>query len=184
MAGSFGSSGSLDSLDRLAAQLRVDDAARSRARRASLAGQAAEEATLRGVLVDLGERGTAVRLELVDGRATVGRVRHVGADLVTVHGAEGRESLVALAATACVVPQVGDDRVTGDRAVTSDLTMVEALGWLAGDRPRIQVRTRGGTTTGGELRSAGQDVAALLLDGRPRRLVHVAVATVVEVLVG
>jgi len=164
------------------AELRVDDAARSRSRRSSLAGQALEEATLRGVLVDLGERGAALRLELVDGRGLVGQVHHLGADVATVHGADGQERLVALAAVVSATPQSDEHVVTGDRVVVSDLTLAEALGWLAGDRPRVHLHAAGGSIVAGELRSVGVDVATVLLEGRPRRPAYVALRSVTDVL--
>ena len=187
MAGPLGSRGSWDgSTERLAAEaaeLRVEEGARARARRASLSGQAAEEASLRGVLVDLGERGATVRLELASGRSLVGRVRRIGADVAVVD-LEGRdEVLVHLAAVAALVPHDGGDEVRGDRLVDAELTFAEALGWLVADRPSVQVHLRGGAALTGELVSVGADVAVVRLEGDRRRPAYVAVAAVAEVLV-
>lgn len=192
MAGSFGSldaggplgpEGDADALERAVAELRVDEAARSRARRASLDHQAAEGATLGGVLVDLGERGAVVSIVLSDGRSVAGAVEQVGRDLVVVRGDDGQQLLVRLDAIAAATPRSRADAVRGDREVASDLSFVEALGWLAGARRTVQVHTAAETIVQGELASVGLDVAVLLLDGPSRQRTYLATAAIVQVAV-
>lgn len=183
MAGSQGSPSSFDAFDRFAADQRVQEAARARARRSSLEVQADEEATLRGVLLDLGERAAEVHLELDAGRALTGVVVHVGMDHLEVHARDGRTVFVALAAVHAVLPLDAGDAVRGTRTLSpgSADTLHHVLHDLAGERSPVLVRLRSGATVEGELRSVGQDVATLLVDGQPRRRGHVSLGAVAEV---
>jgi hypothetical protein len=70
----------------------------------------------------------------------------------------------------------------GDRARALDMTLVEALVALAGERPRILVIGLDGSHRTGELRSAGTDVVVLRPDGDPRH-VYVPVASIAEVAI-
>lgn len=173
--------GSFDEVDRFAAEVRADDAARSRALRAELARQAAEEATLAGVLTDLGERGATVVLHLVPGRSVAGLVQRVGADFVGLVGDDGTEVLVALAAVGSVRTLAGERPVAGGRCAPSDLTFTEALGWLAADRPRVHVRAGGADPVAGVLHSVGADVATVQVEGGAGGLAYVPLGTVTEV---
>jgi hypothetical protein len=167
-------------VERFAAEARVDEAARTRARRASLVGQAEEEATLRGVLVDLGERAAVVRLELDAGRSVVGEVQRVGLDHVMVRTRDV-EVLVALSAVGAVLPEAAEHAVTGARAVHDDTNLRTALELLAADRPTVLLRLRSGATVQGELRAVGLDIVALVLDGTPRRRGAVSLGALAEV---
>ena len=60
---------------------RIDEAARARARQHWLERQAAEDATMLGVLIDLAERGRPVTATTVAGRRVTCPVRAVGADV-------------------------------------------------------------------------------------------------------
>jgi hypothetical protein len=175
---------SFDEVDRFAAEVRADDAVRSRARRTRLAQQAAEEATFRGVLIDLGERGSTVVVHLAVGRPVVGRVRQVGTDFVDLLADDGREVLVALRGVGHVRTAPGAPPTTGSRDVAGDLTLVEALVWRAGDRPRVQVRAGGAEPVAGELREVGADVATVLLEGSPGGWAYINVSEVTEVRLG
>src|SRR3546814_6367908 len=75
-----------------------------------------------------------------------------------------------------------EDPTVGDRAVTTELTLVEILAGLAADRERVVLVTRaGGDSVTGELRSVGQDVAVLRTDAQPPANVHVPLARVPEI---
>ena len=180
MAGSLGSPESFDALDRVVADERVHEAARARARRASLEVQAGEEATFRGVLVDLGERGAPLRFELDANRSTSGTVAQVGLDHVQVRTSDGRLVLVALDAMHAVLPVETRDAVVGDRATVSEHTLRHALDLRCGDRPWLLVRLRSGGTVEGELCAVGRDVVTLLVGPTGRRG-HIRLAAVAEV---
>src|SRR3546814_20125633 len=75
-----------------------------------------------------------------------------------------------------------EDPTVGDRAVTTELTLVEILAGLAADRERVVLVTRaGGDSVTGELRSVGQDVAVLRTDAQPPATVYVPLASVAEI---
>src|SRR3546814_16828919 len=61
-----------------------------------------------------------------------------------------------------------EDPTVGDRAVTTELTLVEILAGLAADRERLVLVTRaGGDTATGALRSGGQELDVLRTDAPP-----------------
>ena len=158
-------------LERWAADARIDEAARRRARERWLEQQAREEATLLGILADLAERGTVVSLQLRSGGPRRGRVRLIGADFVAlapVGDAGGRsgEVLVALHDVVAVATRPGEPVSVGDRSVRSQLTLTEVVIGLAGDRERaLLVLTGSDDVVRGTLWSVGQDVVVVRLDG-------------------
>ena len=158
-------------LERWAADARIDEAARRRARERWLEQQAREEATLLGILADLAERGTVVSLQLRSGGPRRGRVRLIGADFVAlapVGDAGGRsgEVLVALHDVVAVATRPGEPVSVGDRSVRSRLTLTEVVIGLAGDRERaLLVLTGSDDVVRGTLWSVGQDVVVVRLDG-------------------
>jgi hypothetical protein len=130
----FGAAGDLDELDRWLAESRVDAAVTSRRKERWLAQQAGEEASVAGVLRDLGERGTTVVVSTVAERRHRGRVRAVGDDFAILDTEQG-EVVVRFAAVSAVrVP--GDGAVTGDRADRLTVTLADVLPTMAADRPR------------------------------------------------
>jgi hypothetical protein len=179
-------------LERWAADARVEVAARRRARERWLRQQAEEEATFAGVLVDLGEQGVEVAVGTRAGRTHRGRVGVVGADFVGLRPASGppagSEILVALATVTAVRIQAGARPVTGDRVVTSRLTLVEVITGLAAERERVVlVLAGGGEPVAGTLQSIGQDVVVVRLDdaaaGSRPATAYVALPAVAEVVV-
>src|SRR5204863_961971 len=85
-------------LGRWAADSRASDAARARTRERWLRRQAAEEATLPGVALDLAERGDAVVLKTTSGRAHRGRLVAVARDVWVLrsdasHGSGGEDGM-------------------------------------------------------------------------------------------
>lgn len=177
-----------DGWDRFAAEVRTEAAALARGRRAALGERLVAAASLAGVLVDRGERGAPVVVQLLGGPARVGVVGRVGTDFVALDvgtgpGGRAGEALVPLAAVAWVLPAEGEPPVAGDREVSASTDLIEALGLRAEDRPRVRVHTTTGETLSGELRSVGLDVVVLDLDDGARRRAHVALAALAEVLV-
>lgn len=61
--------------------------------------------------------------------------------------------------------------------------LVEALGRVAADRPRVVVHTRGRERVAGELRSVGADVATVVLDGGRGQACWIPAAAITEVVV-
>jgi hypothetical protein len=111
--------GDLDArLHRWAAEARVDEAARRRAREWWLRRQAEEGATLAGVLADLLEAGTAVTVHTRSGRQHGGPVRALGADFVAI-GAPVGVVMVALDAVTSLRTRPGEPAVVGDRPSTT-----------------------------------------------------------------
>jgi hypothetical protein len=188
-------------LERWAADARVEAAARRRARERWLRQQAEEEATFAGVLIDLGEHGVEVALHTRTGRAHRGRVGVVGADFVGLlpspgpggpggpQGADGGEEvLVVLDSVTSVRMQAGARLVTGDRLLTSRLSLVEVITGLAAERERVVlVLADRGETVAGILHSVGQDMVVVRqADGPPGArppTAYVALASIVEVVI-
>jgi hypothetical protein len=168
-------------LNRWAATARVEDAATARARERWLRQQAAEEASLAGILLDLAEQATPVVVTTTADRRHRGTIRAVGVDFIVVHARAGRDVLVGLAAVGGVRPEARGDAPVGDRDAELDLRLVEAIAALAAERPRVFVVTIGAREgVSGELRGVGRDVVTLRLDGDPRATVYVPVASIAE----
>jgi hypothetical protein len=155
----------------------VAQAAAGRARKRSLAEQAASGATVAGVLVDLAEGGAAVTLASGDFRLN-GHLVGVGSDFCVVDQAGGRPALVATSAIAAVWPgpSAGVD-IAGDRAPALQLSFTGALALLAEDRVPVRLRV-GSLTVEGDLVRVGDQV--LTLRGPPpgRRPLYVPCAGV------
>lgn len=149
-----------------AADTRADGAARARAREAWLRRQAAAEATLTGLLVDLTERGTDVVIDLAAGDHTArGRLRAVGADFAVLTTRAGHLCLVATAAVVAVRAageSIGIPEPSGDRPPPLGTVLADALALLAAERPPVQVvLTPAGRTVAGQLVSVGTDLITL-----------------------
>lgn len=145
------------------AEGRVDDAARDRARRRWLERQAAEDASLIGTLVELGEHGGPVLLHTVGGAMLSGPILAVGVDVVVVQPAGGGEAYVPVHAVS-TVRATDEAAARGDRSPAVALTFNELLVELAADTPDVSVRVTGQELTG-RLRSVGSDVATVAVGG-------------------
>jgi hypothetical protein len=146
---------------RWAADQRVAEAAGWRRRAGWLRRQAAEAATMGGVLVDLAERGAPVRLETLGGFRQ-GRVELVTTGLCGLRPPDGGVTLVALGSiTALHGPDV---LVTGDRTPTVELDMAGALSALAADRSRVTLALAGGVEVEGVLESVGIELVTIKSD--------------------
>jgi hypothetical protein len=147
--------------------------------------QAAEEdATLWGVLADLGERRVAVALRTRSGRSHQGAVRVVGDDFVALRTATG-ELLVAVPAIGIVRTAPGVAAATGDRSVRAELGLGDVLARLAAERERVLVVTLDGDdAVSGQLRSVGNDVVVIRTDSDRPVTAYVRLAAIGEVTVG
>ena len=180
----FGGDDLLARLDRWVAAARSEDAIAARARGRWLRQVADESASFAGVLVDLAERGTPVVVHGAAGRRHRGVVAGVGADFVALRTAQGAHILLAFRGVAAVRAQRGAGQGLGDRDVSVELGLTEALAALAEERPRVLVVTTADPEgLAGELRAVGQDMLTLRLDGRDAVLAYVPTATVAEVRV-
>ncbi|MDQ3641634.1 MAG: hypothetical protein M3450_09345 [Actinomycetota bacterium] len=160
-------------LERWAADARAREAADARVRERWLRAQAAEGASMAGVLLDLAERRETVVVATVAGRRHRGVVTGVGEDFVAMQAPSGTITLVALSA-------LGDVRLadrgsgpgsrvaasTGDRPGRGSLgaRLADVLAQAAGGRPRILVQT-GAASVVGDLRAVGLDVLTVQTDG-------------------
>ncbi len=151
------------SLDRWLGEVRVEEAARSRARVGALRSHASEDATVIGVLADLAERAATAVLTTTSARRHRGRVVVVGADAVVVEVGPDEWLVVRLAAVASV-RMVGGEPVHGEGSVTTTARFGRILARAAapGDRLRVVV---GGEAIGGTVVSISAEVAVLNLDG-------------------
>jgi hypothetical protein len=148
-----------------AADARADEAAQGRARQAWLRREAASEATLIGLLVDLAERGADVVIDLAAGDHTArGRLRAVGDDFAVLSTRAGHLCLVATAAIVAV-RAVGEPQLPeplGDRPPPLTTGLADALALLAADRPPVQlVVMPSGRTVAGQLVSVGADLVTV-----------------------
>lgn len=164
---------------------RAGERTASRSRERSLRRAAAEGATLAGLLVDLAERGSTVVIHTDAGRRHQGVLSAVGGDYCVVRSDRGSDVHVRLEAIATVRPHQGERHCVpaGDRTSVVDLLLIEVLGRVVDERPRVVLVTRGGEQVAGELRSAGADVVTLALDGGRDQLCCVAAAAITEALV-
>jgi hypothetical protein len=149
-------------LERWIAELRTEDAARSRARVGAIHAHAAEEATLTGVLADLLERGGQVLLTLTNGRRHRGEVLVVGPDAVVLRVGQCEWLVTRLGAVASVKP-VGGDPVHGEGTPTtaSSFGRLLSAAALPGEWMRVSV---GGEAFGGDVIAVSDEVAVLRLD--------------------
>jgi hypothetical protein len=171
-------------LERFAAAARVDEAARGRARERWLRRAASEEATVRGVLVDLAERRAPVAVHTTAGRAHNGEICAVGGDFVALRTRAGTDVLVACDAVVAVRTRPGAPVATGDRPLRLGIDLAQVLDRLAAERERVLLVPRSGadaSAVAGVLVAAGHDVLTVRLDGDPPATAYVPAATVGEV---
>lgn len=162
------------------AEVVADDAAAQRSRLRWLEQQAAEEGTFIGVLTDLAERDRPVVLQLANGRTHRGTLTMIGADVVGLSTAGGRDVLLRQSAIASVRTLPGEPVTVGDRHIVSDVSLSEAMSALAEHRARVHLIGSDPTqAVTGELRAVGRDVVTVRLDGAGGTA-YVAVAALVE----
>ena len=172
----------LGRLEAWAATARVEDAARRRSQERWLRQMAEEEATLAGVLADLGERNVPIVLRTGADRSHQGVVRVVGEDFAGLRTSTG-DVVVAFAAIGVVRHVPGERPVVGDRTIRTGLTIVDVLGALLAERERVLLVTRDGSDAiAGELRSVGQDVVVVRPDVDRRASVYVRLDSIAELM--
>jgi hypothetical protein len=175
----------LDDLDRWVADAHVDEAVAQRRRTAWLRRQADEDATLGGVLRELGERGRPVVVHAITGRRHRGLLTTVGDDLIVLRTVRGVRVIVMLGAVISVRAHAEGTPVTDERTevagdVTGGATLTSTLVGLAGERTSVVVTAVNGDTTSGEVIAVGRDMLTLQLEGAG--LAYVAFASVAEVV--
>ena len=150
------------SLARWLAEVRVDEAARSRSAAADLRSRRGEGATLSGVLTELAVRGELVGLVMRSGRQHRGHVRLVGPDAVVL-ALETRQWLVARIDAIAATRTVQGPAVAGESEPSTPSRFVRLAAALA--EPGDWVLAASGTATlGGSLVQVGADVMVLRLD--------------------
>jgi hypothetical protein len=177
-------------LERWAAEARVDDAARARARERWLRVQAAEEGTFGGVLVDLLEAGAPVTVHTRSGARHVATVRAVGADFVALApggpgapGGRAEEVLVALAAVTSVRSRPGARPLVGDRPPAAGVHLADVVAGLAAEREQVRIAAVDGDAVTGVVQSVGLDVAVVRGVGDPPAMAYVPLAAIAEIVV-
>ena len=170
-----------DLLQRLLDDARADAGRDARRRRRVFQALAEESATLQGTLHDLAERHAEVVVRTTAGHQFRGRVRAAARDFVIV-ATDAGDHWIALEGLETVrpAPEERQPPATGDRTAL-DLTLVEALGRVAPERPMIAVNTASGESVLGTLRAVGEDVVTVELDGPLRPACYVSSASVLVV---
>lgn len=170
-------------VDRWVADARADEALEARRRALWARQQAEEDASFRGLLVELAERDTTVVVRTNDGRQHRGTVRSVGADWCAFETDGGGVVWLALGALASVRPEPGGNSLpAGDRSLDADVNLLDALTDLVVDRTLVVVRVSGDADPmRGRIVSVGRDVARLAADSPGREPVVVRVQAISEV---
>jgi len=168
-----------DAVDRWLGEIRVSEAARSRARVGALRAHAAEDATIVGVLADLAERAVPVLMTTIHGRRHRVEVLAVGPD-AGVFSVGPDEWLVTRLACIASLRLVGGDPVHGEGAMTTTSSFGRILARAAdpGDRLRLAL---GGEIVTGQVVSLSAEVALLRLESGA--LTYVSLGAVEEALV-
>lgn len=169
-------------IDRWAADARVDEAARRRARERWLRHQAEEEGSLAGVLADVAERGVPVAVHVRGGRQHRGEVRAVGADFVALRSG-ATDVIIAITAVTSVRTRPGEASTLGDRSITSSLRLVDVLAGLAAERAAVLLVMAGGDdAVAGVLGSVGRDVVGVRVADAPAVTAYVPIGAIVEMV--
>lgn len=167
-------------LSRWLADCRVDEAVAARARQQSLEQQAAQGASVAGVLFDLAERDLSATIKTTAGEVCEGQIIAVGADFMFVRGPEG-DLLIPTGAIATIRTSPTTRPVTGARPVPA-MILLDTLDELVADHANVVV-TVGDESIDGRLQAAGTDVVAVAVGKGREELVHIATAAIDQVLV-
>jgi hypothetical protein len=171
-----------DGFDAWVGELRVDSAIRARSRAGWLQRQSDEEATLLGVLVELGQRGRPVLIDVCTGRRHRATIESVGSDYLAVRTATDARHLVAVAAVVSVRPLPGEAPVGGEQPSGPRGALADAMASLLGTGIVVALWPRTGEPLRGAVVSAGPDVIGLDLDAGGG-VAYVALASLAEVSV-
>ena len=158
----------------------------------SLEQQAAQESTITGVLLDLGERGLPVTVKTAGRHSCHGQIVAVGADFVLVCDNNNDQLLIPTAAIATISTSPAQRRVTGARLRPSvvlaetlhgpSVVLAETLHELAADQAQVEVVVADECVSG-LLKMAGTDVIAVTVDQPRDDQVHVATAAIDHLVV-
>ncbi|MFP3907602.1 MAG: hypothetical protein ACLFWR_11275 [Acidimicrobiales bacterium] len=185
LGGNPGADGGDVDLDEWADRARVDTAGQLRRREAWLRRQAAEDASVVGVLITHAERGSTVSVTTCSGNRYVGRVRGAGWELVTVE-VTGALGFIRLDSIETFRAHHGDGAETpdpvGHRGGADPISMGEVLGLVVADRPEVTLVSRSGRQLAGELVAVGRDVV-MVRPPEQRGLAYAPLASVSEALV-
>ncbi len=181
LSDAFGGPDVMAALTRWAAEAQVDEAARARSRERWLQKQAEEETTFVSVLADLAERDRAVLVQMANGRRHRGIIAVLGVDFVGVRTDTGIDVFVALDAIASVRSGPNDPAALSGRTVALQLLLSDAIIAMAEDRPRVTVATAADGVINGNLRSVGQDVITIRVDGDTRANIYVPIHAISEI---
>jgi hypothetical protein len=181
LSGAFGEPDVMAALTRWAAEAQVDEAARARSRERWLQKQAEEETTFVSVVADLAERDRAVLIQMANGRRHRGIIAVLGVDFVGVRTDTGIDVFVALDAIASVRSGPNDPAALSGRTVALQLLLSDAIIAMAEDRPRVTVATAADGVINSDLRSVGQDVITIRVDGDTRANIYVPIHAISEI---
>jgi hypothetical protein len=140
--------------------------ARARSRRRWLRQQAAEDATLAGILLDLAESSVRLTVRTLAG-AHCGVVAAVSTRMCVLSCDEGF-AVIALSAITMITPP---GPALGDRVPTLAMDLGDVLSVVGADRPAVQLELVNGRTVDGMLQEVGRDVVTL---SRPHALIPIA----------
>lgn len=173
-------------LERWAAEARVDEAARARARERWLRRQAEEDATVAGVLADMLDAATPVTVHTRGGHTHAGVVRAVGVDFLALGPVDRRAGQVVLplAAVGSVRSRAGAPVVVGDRPAVGSTRLQDVLAGLGVDGTHVRVMTVDGETLSGVVRSVGRDVVVLATGHEPAATAYVPSGAISAVALG
>lgn len=162
------------------ADCQVDEAAAARARQRSLENQAAQEATIAGVVIDLAEQDLPVTLKTNAPQAFSGQIIAVGSDFVFVLDSERGEVVVPTQAITTITSAPTSRMVSGVRTQSS-VSLAEMLNDLVLEKARVTIAV-GADAVSGRLHSVGTDVVVVALSGAPQDMVYIAVAAIDHLL--
>jgi hypothetical protein len=165
-------------------ELRADTASALRRREQWLRRQAADDATVAGVLVGHAERGSTLAVTTRSGNRHVGRVRGAGSDLVLMDVTGARVAIdVGSIDTIRAIAGEHERPVDpmGHRSGADATSMAEVLALVVVDRPDVTLVTRAGEHLSGELVAVGRDVVMVQPPERGP-LVYAPVASLSEAL--
>ena len=170
----------LDGLARWLADCLVDEAAAARSRQRSLEQQAAQEASIAGVLLNLAERGRLVNIKTLTGQTCEGHLTSVGADFVFMHAHENQELLIPNRSIA-VIKSSGTNCLSLGTRTPSTVCLADTLEWLAADKAHVEVVVADETVRG-RLQTSGTDLIAISVatktDLSQRDLIHIATTAI------
>lgn len=164
----------------------VARAVTARSRQAHLARQAAEEADMVGLLIDLAELGSTVSVLTTSGRRHQGTIASVGRDFCEIRTTDQmRRTFIPLVALSMVVPSADSAvaPVAPLRRRARQANLLEVLSSLIENRPHLSIRLNGAPTesVSGILASVGKDFMVVRAAGSSRHVSYLRLDSLAEV---